>query len=182
MGSVEYEGDLTPFLPFLRAGEWAGVGRQTVWGKGFFPLDEGMAPGDLFSRLFGTNPGTGEPNLPWAYQNEVARGLRERRHILLTAPTAAGKTLAVLAPLLAFRHEIGAHRLIYCLPMKTLAQGIHAEAVKVAAMCGIEPELVTLQTGDHQGAPFFFQGDIIVCLGGHLKTGHTWTPQNRPTK
>jgi hypothetical protein len=35
---VEYEGELTPFLPFLRAGEWAGVGRQTVWGKGFFSV------------------------------------------------------------------------------------------------------------------------------------------------
>ena len=33
-GSVLYEGELAPFLPFLHAGEWTGVGRQTVWGKG----------------------------------------------------------------------------------------------------------------------------------------------------
>ena len=38
VGSVEYEGDLTPFLPYLRAGEWSGVGRQTVWGKGSFAI------------------------------------------------------------------------------------------------------------------------------------------------
>jgi len=37
-GSVEYEGDLAPFLPYLRAGEWSGVGRQTVWGKGSFAI------------------------------------------------------------------------------------------------------------------------------------------------
>ncbi|MFN7996224.1 MAG: CRISPR system precrRNA processing endoribonuclease RAMP protein Cas6 [Bryobacteraceae bacterium] len=33
-GAAEYEGELGEFLPYLRAGEWTGVGRQTVWGKG----------------------------------------------------------------------------------------------------------------------------------------------------
>jgi hypothetical protein len=34
IGKAEYEGDLTEFVPFLSAGYWTGVGRQTVWGKG----------------------------------------------------------------------------------------------------------------------------------------------------
>jgi hypothetical protein len=33
-GATEYDGDLGEFLPYLRAGQWTGVGRQTVWGKG----------------------------------------------------------------------------------------------------------------------------------------------------
>jgi hypothetical protein len=33
-GAAEYAGDLAEFMPYLRAGEWTGVGRQTVWGKG----------------------------------------------------------------------------------------------------------------------------------------------------
>jgi hypothetical protein len=33
-GEAEYEGELAEFLPWLRAAQWAGVGRQTVWGKG----------------------------------------------------------------------------------------------------------------------------------------------------
>ena len=33
-GVAEYEGDLSEFLPYLEAGHWTGVGRQTVWGKG----------------------------------------------------------------------------------------------------------------------------------------------------
>ena len=33
-GVAEYRGDLAEFLPYLRAARWAGVGRQTVWGKG----------------------------------------------------------------------------------------------------------------------------------------------------
>ena len=33
-GLAEYRGDLTEFVPYLRAARWTGVGRQTVWGKG----------------------------------------------------------------------------------------------------------------------------------------------------
>ncbi len=33
-GEAEYEGELTEFLPYLRAGRWTGVGRHTVWGQG----------------------------------------------------------------------------------------------------------------------------------------------------
>lgn len=39
-GEVDYEGEFSFFLPYLRAGEWTGVGRQTVWGKGQFTLEE----------------------------------------------------------------------------------------------------------------------------------------------
>ncbi len=34
IGTAEYEGDLGEFLPTLRAAEWTGVGRMTVWGNG----------------------------------------------------------------------------------------------------------------------------------------------------
>lgn len=34
VGSADYEGELTEFVPFLEAAYWTGVGRQTVWGKG----------------------------------------------------------------------------------------------------------------------------------------------------
>jgi hypothetical protein len=34
VGTAEYEGDLTEFLPWLAAAPWTGVGRQSVWGKG----------------------------------------------------------------------------------------------------------------------------------------------------
>ena len=34
IGEAEYEGDLTEFVPYLRAAKWTGIGRQTVWGKG----------------------------------------------------------------------------------------------------------------------------------------------------
>lgn len=34
VGTAEYEGELSEFLPYLRAASWTGVGRQTTWGKG----------------------------------------------------------------------------------------------------------------------------------------------------
>jgi hypothetical protein len=34
IGEAEYQGALAEFLPWLRAAQFAGVGRQTVWGKG----------------------------------------------------------------------------------------------------------------------------------------------------
>ena len=40
IGEAEYEGDLTEFVPFLRAAKWTGVGRQTVWGKGEICCEE----------------------------------------------------------------------------------------------------------------------------------------------
>ena len=38
VGEVEYQGDLSRFLAYLKVGEWTGVGRQTVWGKGCFAV------------------------------------------------------------------------------------------------------------------------------------------------
>lgn len=38
-GTVEYEGELAEFLPYLEAARWTGVGRQTVWGKGEISLE-----------------------------------------------------------------------------------------------------------------------------------------------
>jgi hypothetical protein len=40
-----------------------------------------------------------------------------------------------------------------------------------------------VETGSY-GGPTILCFDVLLgqpSLGGHLKTGHTWTPQNRPT-
>lgn len=40
-GEAEYEGNLSEFVPLLRAAQWTGVGRQTAWGKGQLLVDAG---------------------------------------------------------------------------------------------------------------------------------------------
>ncbi len=42
-GEAEYQGTLAEFLPWLRAAQYTGVGRQTVWGKGELQV---VSPGD----------------------------------------------------------------------------------------------------------------------------------------
>jgi hypothetical protein len=39
VGEAEYEGQMAEFLGVLRAAQWTGVGRQTVWGKGEIEVD-----------------------------------------------------------------------------------------------------------------------------------------------
>jgi hypothetical protein len=39
-GAIEYRGELSEFVPWLRAAQWTGVGRQTVWGKGEIRLTD----------------------------------------------------------------------------------------------------------------------------------------------
>ncbi len=41
VGEADYEGDLTEFVPYLRAAHWTGVGRQTAWGKGALAVTNG---------------------------------------------------------------------------------------------------------------------------------------------
>jgi hypothetical protein len=40
VGQADYAGDLAEFVPYLRAAQWTGVGRQTAWGKGAIALTE----------------------------------------------------------------------------------------------------------------------------------------------
>jgi hypothetical protein len=49
-GSVEYEGDLATFAPWLRVAEWTGVGRQTTWGKGDIRVEFGTSSVGLHDR------------------------------------------------------------------------------------------------------------------------------------
>jgi CRISPR/Cas system endoribonuclease Cas6 (RAMP superfamily) len=38
LGRVRYQGELKEFLPFLRLGEWAHVGKHAVWGNGQYRI------------------------------------------------------------------------------------------------------------------------------------------------
>jgi hypothetical protein len=41
VGEAKYRGELGEFTPILRAAQWTGVGRQTVWGKGAIEVNPG---------------------------------------------------------------------------------------------------------------------------------------------
>jgi len=97
---------------------------------------------------------------PFAYQIDVARLLFDRRNVTLRAPTGAGKTMAVLAPFVFPQWSRRPTKLIYALPLRTLAQGVFNVA-REAVDEGLRP-FVTLQTGEQPDDPFFERGIIIV--------------------
>ncbi len=130
---------------------------------------------------------TGEKGFnPYPYQEKVAEYLLEGKNVFLCAPTGAGKTWAALLPYLwAKKQEITfVDRLIYVLPLRTLATILYAETVaccnrvfKVRNLpdkrTNLEDEIViTIQTGEQKNDPFF-EGDIIFttidqCLSSYL--------------
>jgi CRISPR-associated endonuclease/helicase Cas3 len=121
---------------------------------------------------------------PFDYQIEVVRLLFHGRNILLRAPTGAGKTWTVLAPFLFDGWKARPTRLIYALPLRTLAQGVYHQARDAAKKFGhpIEPTFdkngreqihpyVTLQTGEQPDDQFFDRGRIIVTTYDQVLSG-----------
>ncbi len=129
---------------------------------------------------------------PFDYQVDVWRLLLQGKNVVLRAPTGAGKTWSVLAPFLLPEWKDGPVpegerrpvRLIYALPLRTLAQGIYHEARRAASKLGllvdgqqddrgreIAPPFVTLQTGEQPDDPFFDRGRIIVTTYDQLLSG-----------
>ncbi len=84
---------------------------------------------DFFSRL--------TEREPYRYQLKVARLLTQGKNIVLRAPTGAGKTWAVLVPFFYRNWTVRPARLIYALPLRTLAQGIYRQALEAAQKRGL---------------------------------------------
>jgi len=117
---------------------------------------------------------------PHDYQVEVAGLLFEGRNVLLKAPTGAGKAWAVLVPFFWEDWISRPARLIYALPLRTLAQGIYREALDAVGKFGkpvdtagrgsVAP-FVTIQTGEQPDDPFFERGKIIITTYDQLLSG-----------
>jgi CRISPR-associated endonuclease/helicase Cas3 len=122
--------------------------------------------------------------LPYDYQMRVAMEIFSGRNVVVRAPTGAGKTWAVLAPFLFEGWERRPARLIYALPLRTLAQGVYEEARNAAKEMGhplaarvneggreTEGPFVTLQTGEQPDDRFFDRGRIIVTTYDQVLSG-----------
>lgn len=133
---------------------------------------------------------------PYGYQVSAARLLCQGKNLILRIPTGCGKTWAVLAPFLYARRMGGPARLIYALPLRTLAQGVYRVAAEEAALKSglpIKPQLdreerqrssqpVTLQTGEQPDDPFFTRGTIIVTTYDQVLSGLLGGPYGLSSK
>jgi len=118
---------------------------------------------------------------PYDYQLRVAQAIWRRENVVLRAPTGAGKTVAALAPFFFSREAIGVARVIYALPLRSLAQGIYEEAVYLCGRLGRDLQ-VKLQTGEQPDDPFFTLGDVIVTTYDQVLSGLLCGPYGLPDK
>ncbi|MEW6308727.1 MAG: CRISPR-associated helicase Cas3' [Bacillota bacterium] len=121
-------------------------------------------------------------HLPHPYQVGVANSLFAGRNLVVRAPTGCGKTLSVLGPFLFPAWQDRPRRLLYALPLRTLAQGIYAEACVLAERAGLPPDRVTLQTGEQPDDPFFDLGDIIITTYDQLLSGLLCGPYGKSAR
>jgi CRISPR-associated endonuclease/helicase Cas3 len=121
---------------------------------------------------------------PFDYQTDVADLLFRGNNVVLRAPTGAGKTWAVLTPFLCPEWGQRPSRLIYALPLRTLAQNVYRQARQAAQKLGKAiapvldehgrekiPPFVTLQTGEQPDDRFFDRGRIIVTTYDQVLSG-----------
>lgn len=93
---------------------------------------------------------------PYDYQLRVMEILLSGKNVILSVPTGAGKTWASIIPLLfALEHE-DIHfpkKMIYSLPLRTLANSIQEDVSRIV-------EGISIQTGEYSDDPYF-EKDII---------------------
>lgn len=144
---------------------------------------------EFFRRL------TGNP--PYGYQEEFADHLFQSRSVILRAPTGSGKTWAAVAPFLYQRLERrqNADRLLYVLPLRSLASGLYQSTIERLRKFSIcyetcarnrryspdEPLYVTLQMGGQQDDPFF-EGDVIFTTVDQLLSSYLFAPVSLPER
>lgn len=99
---------------------------------------------------------------PYQYQMKVAQYLLSGRNVILTVPTGAGKTWASIIPFLyaqQTRKSDFPQKMIYSLPLRTLANSIYSDVSKVLN----EKEIIgksSIHTGEYKNDEHF-ENDII---------------------
>ncbi|MDR0798643.1 MAG: DEAD/DEAH box helicase, partial [Dysgonamonadaceae bacterium] len=95
---------------------------------------------------------------PYNYQIKVAEHLLAGKNVILSIPTGAGKTWASIMPFLyAKKNEIESfpQKIIYSLPLRTLANSIYLDVTKVISENNAFQNLSSIQTGEYSDDPYF---------------------------
>lgn len=121
--------------------------------------------------------------LPYNYQNLVAEKiLALDKNLLLVAPTGYGKTWTAIVPFLYSLNKESpiADRLIYVLPLRSLASSLYLSTKEALKNAGLDLD-IRLQTGEQRDDPFF-QGDIIFTTIDQALSGLLTIPVSLPPR
>lgn len=115
-------------------------------------------PGDALEFL--AKKGYGELYPPQA--DSVRAGLLEGKSVLVSAPTASGKTLIAMLAIMACISR-GAGKAVYLSPLRALASEKHAEFGELGAIGGVRPS-VAVSTGDYDAREAALEAADVIVL------------------
>jgi CRISPR-associated endonuclease/helicase Cas3 len=132
----------------------------------------------FFQRLTGF-----EPN---PYQMRVWNALLDGQSVVLRAPTGSGKTWAVVVPFLYALHANDpiADRLLYALPLRSLATSLYDSTEKAAKNCEYTKtfaERIRIQTGELREDPLF-EGRVTFTTIDQLLSSYLIQPVGLTTR
>jgi len=119
---------------------------------------------------------------PALHQEETWDTLAQRKPVVLRAPTGSGKTEAVVLPFLDFGGQMIPGRLLYALPLRSLANQV-ADRVKGYAKALNKPSSFQVRL-QHGGKPesVLFAADAIVATIDQVITSYACTPLTLPLR
>ncbi len=123
---------------------------------------------------------------PNPFQLRVADALLDERSVVLRAPTGSGKTWAVVAPFLYALHTNNpiADRLLYALPLRSLATSLFDSTHTAATKCEHTESLgnrIRIQTGERRDDALF-EGRITFTTIDQLLSSYLIQPVGLPTR
>lgn len=131
--------------------------------------------GEHDSALFARLAGLGKTAAPYPHQIEALQHLRERKSVLLHAPTGSGKSEAAFVPFLALRDcPKFPSRLLYALPMRTLVDSLADRFQRMAERSAV-PIRVAAQHG-HRPESVLLYADVAVATIDQLITSYACAP------
>jgi CRISPR-associated endonuclease/helicase Cas3 len=121
-------------------------------------------------------------NSPAEHQEKAWNLLSEGKPILLRAPTGSGKTEAIVLPFLYFGGQAIPGRLLYSLPLRSLANQLANRVKKYARKLNKSSDFqVRLQHGERPES-VLFAADAIVATIDQVITSYACTPLTLPLR
>jgi CRISPR-associated endonuclease/helicase Cas3 len=123
-----------------------------------------------------------EMGSPAQHQQDAWHVLSQSKPILLRAPTGSGKTEAVVLPFLAFGGQVIPGRILYALPLRSLANQIAVRIETYAKKLNKPSNFeVRLQHGEKPES-VLFAADAIVATIDQVITSYACTPLTLPVR
>jgi CRISPR-associated endonuclease/helicase Cas3 len=103
----------------------------------------------------------------YEYQLKVAELLLDDKNVILSVPTGAGKTWASILPFLFAKSRNDPNfpkKMIYSLPLRTLANSIYQDVFEVLEKNGFDKEDIKRQTGEYSDDPYFEKNIVFSTI------------------